>query len=104
MCHCASIIIVHVYLPCTTQATKSLKISTSNCTRRMFGIATASRSCKNTILIKRSKVRKDTTYFCPRSFRLKTLLPCLVSQLAELPVYPSVETSHVVIDTVYTVS
>ena len=42
--------------------------------RTMFGIDTASRARvgKITIFTKRSKVRKVTTHFCLRAFRLKT--------------------------------
>ena len=58
-------------------------------TRRMFVIETASRACKITILIKRSKVRKVNHAFLPEGIQIEDLtrpglLPCLVSQLALL--------------------
>ena len=50
----------------------------------MFVIETASRACKITILIKRSKVRKVNQAFLPEGIQIEGLLPCLVSQLALL--------------------
>ena len=42
-------------------------------TRRMFGIETASRACKITILIKRSKVRKVNHTFLPEAIQIEDL-------------------------------
>ena len=54
----------------------------------MLVIETASRACKITILIKRSKVRKVNHAFLPEGIQIEDLtqasLPCLVSQLALL--------------------
>ena len=50
----------------------------------MFVIETASRACKITILIKRSKVRKVNHALLPEGIQIEGLLPCLVSQLALL--------------------
>ena len=42
-------------------------------TRRMFVIETASRACKITILIKRSKVRKVNHAFLPKGIQIEDL-------------------------------
>ena len=42
-------------------------------TRRMFVIETASRACKITILIKRSKVRKVNHAFLPEGIQIEDL-------------------------------
>ena len=43
-------------------------------TRRMFVIETASRACKITILIKRSKVRKVNHAFLPEGIQIEDLI------------------------------
>ena len=45
----------------------------SDFTRRMFVIETASRACKITILIKRSKVRKVNHAFLPEGIQIEDL-------------------------------